>query len=61
MTVGMSAPPMGMISRTPNTSASRMMTGKSMGAHAAVGWSTSATPAANAIPNSARLVTFCSG
>ena len=61
MTVGMSAPPIGMISSTPKVSASAMMTPKASGAHAAVGLSTTPTPSAAASSRRPTLVTFCSG
>ncbi len=61
ITVGMSAPPIGMMSRTPKRSANATMTAKSAGAHAAVGWSVSAVARANVLPNSRKFVAFCSG
>jgi len=61
MTVGMSAPPIGMISSTPKSNASPMITGNSRGAHGAVGWRVIAAASASARPNSDRFVTFCPG
>jgi hypothetical protein len=61
MTVGMSAPPIGMISRTPKSSASAMMTPKASGAHGAVGCSATAPARPTAVAASRRLITFCPG
>jgi len=55
MTVGMSAPPIGMISRTPKSSDRPIMTGNS---HHTSGRSTSATPDTTAMPSSDRLMKF---
>ena len=55
ITVGMSAPPIGMISSTPNTSDSPTMTGKSC--HC-VGSQIRPTPANTAIASSARFTAF---
>ena len=59
ITVGMSAPPIGMISSTPNSSASTMITGNRNAS--ATGWITSATPQPNAKASRPRFLTFCSG
>ena len=61
MTVGMSAPPMGMISSTPNSVASPMITGNTVRAAGAVGCSTNSTPRTRAAPSTPRLTKFCPG
>jgi hypothetical protein len=61
MTVGMSAPPIGMMRRTPKRSARTMMTGKRPGAQLAAGWMVRKTPTTIATPSSARLLMFCRG
>ena len=58
MTVGMSAPPMGMISSTPNSVASPMITGNTVRADGAVGCSTSSTPRTTAPPSTPRFTKF---
>src|SRR4051794_41882786 len=56
MTVGMSAPPMGMMSRTPNTSDSAMMIGKTAGDHPAAGVWGWGTPDGNAVAKSGPML-----
>ena len=56
MTVGMSAPPMGVTSSTPKMSATMTMMGNS---HAFAGFTTSATANASAAPSTERLTIFC--
>src|SRR5258706_15505064 len=53
ITVGMSAPPIGMIRSTPNSSARTMMTGNRYGAHDAAGFiaTSPARPSADAYSN----------
>ena len=61
ITVGMSAPPIGMIRRMPNASASTMMIGNSSAPRAAAGWLTMAAARIRAMTSSRKLMTFCSG
>jgi hypothetical protein len=58
MTVGMSAPPIGISSATPNASASTMMIGT---AHDAVGSMTRYTPSSRAPASSERFTMFWNG
>src|SRR5947209_4202905 len=58
ITVGMSAPPIGMIRSTPKSSASRMITGNTRAAHEAVGWLAIAPASTTARANNPRLITF---
>jgi hypothetical protein len=61
ITVGMSAPPMGMMRRTPKERASAMIAAKATGAHAAAGCRMIPTPRATARIRRPRLVKFCPG
>ena len=61
MTVGMSAPPIGMISITPNINASPMMVRKTVADQDATGLRTRAAPRVTARRSSPMLTAFCSG
>src|SRR6201984_855105 len=61
MTVGMSAPPIGMMSSTPNSKARPTMARKARADHAAAGCTATRTPSATAITSTPMLTTFCPG
>jgi hypothetical protein len=58
ITVGMSAPPIGITSKTPKSNDSPITIGKAMVACGAVGQSTRLTPSATASTSTPMLVTF---
>jgi len=61
ITVGMSAPPIGRMRRTPKSRESPMIARKAGPAQGASGDRTTATPSAAASASSARFTTFCPG
>ena len=61
ITVGISAPPIGMMSRMPKISASTAITMKACRAQGAVGLTTSSTPSATAMASTPTLTKFWPG
>ena len=61
MTVGIYAPPIGMMNSNPNSTASPTTPENAWADHGAVGFTTTATPSAAAITRTPILTTFCPG